>query len=224
MTLPTIGIITHSHPHLKTEQVVESFVRQGYTLRIYALPFKHRKPRSVLLHHRPDQSTGLHPEQLASKHQIEYIRCETDTDVDSLCDVYHVLVGSIISSDCIEGKKIINCHPGIIPAVRGLDAFKWCIYDQQPLGITLHYIDQEVDKGEIISIVPTSVYKTDSIESLARRHYENELDVTSNFERYLSHPVNEYASIPEGDQHMRMGREKEVELEDRFNQYLRHLS
>ncbi|MBL0702729.1 MAG: hypothetical protein JJV95_01925 [Sulfurospirillum sp.] len=32
-------------------------------------------------------------------------------------------------------------------------------------------IDKEVDAGDMISIIPTEIYKTDSLEILSRRHY-----------------------------------------------------
>jgi phosphoribosylglycinamide formyltransferase-1 len=103
----------------------------------------------------------------------------------------------------VRGKKIINCHPGILPAVRGLDAFKWTIYEMKPLGVTLHYIDEEVDSGEIISVIPTPIFITDDLETLARRHYENEIYVLSNFEEYLNRPVNPFLGIESGAPHIK---------------------
>jgi len=215
-----IGIIACDYPHLKTEQVIQSFLRRGYQLKVYALPFEQRKPRDVLFQHRPIQTAGQHTGAIAKAHGIEYVRCENDTEIDSSCDIYHVLVGKIISAECIEGKRIINCHSGIIPAVRGLDAFNWAIYDMLPMGVTLHYIDAEVDKGEIISVVPTHVYADDTMESLARRHYENELDVIADFEERSKYPWNEYAEIETLPAHKRMGIEKQRALNERFHRYI----
>ncbi len=118
------------------------------------------------------------------------------------------------------GKRIINCHPGIIPALRGLDAFKWSIYEMKPLGVTLHFIDEEVDSGEIIAVVPTNVYKTDSISTLARRHYENEIDVMVRFDEYLSNPINPFKNISPGEPKKRMPIEKEKQLAEKFYEYI----
>ena len=41
-------------------------------------------------------------------------------------------------------------------------------------------VDKEVDKGEIINIQHTPVFSQDSIQILARRHYELEIDMLSN--------------------------------------------
>jgi phosphoribosylglycinamide formyltransferase-1 len=89
----------------------------------------------------------------------------------------------------------------------------------KPLGITLHYIDAQVDAGEIIAIVPTNIYKTDSFATLARRHYENEIDCISNFAYYLKNPQNPFSAIEAAESSMRMSIEKERELARRFSDY-----
>jgi phosphoribosylglycinamide formyltransferase-1 len=216
----TIGLITYHYPHLKTEQVLQHLIKMPYKYKIFALPFIPRKQRIVLFPHRPEQTNAVVPEILAQKHNIPYIRCEKDTDIDDSCDMYLILGAGLISAECIEGKCIINCHPGIIPAVRGLDSFKWAIYEMKPLGITLHYIDAETDAGEIISIIPTNVYKTDSISTLARRHYENEIYCVSNFLWYMRHPENRYRDIQKNESKMRMSVEKESEMAKSFSKYI----
>jgi len=219
-----IGVITYDYPHLKTEQVLHSFIKKGYALKIYGLPFAPRKARRVIFQHRPNQTNATHPATIAQKHGIEYVGCWGDQDIDSGCDVYHVLIGRIISEECLVGKRIINCHPGILPAVRGLDAFKWAIYKDNPLGVTLHYIDKDVDRGEIIAVESTAVYASDTIETLARRHYENEIEMTSNFKYYMA-PASNDCPRAEGKRHMRMGPGIESRVLKSFGRYVRrHMS
>jgi phosphoribosylglycinamide formyltransferase-1 len=218
--LKTIGLITYHYPHLKTEQVLQHLIKMPFKYKIFALPFLPRKQRAILIPHRPEQADAVAPEVLAQKHKIPYIRCEKDADIDSFCDMYLILGAGLISAQCIKGKKIINCHPGIIPTVRGLDSFKWAVYEMQPLGITLHYIDAETDAGEIISIMPTNVYKTDSLSTLARRHYENEIYCLSNFVWYIQNPENKYKCIKRGESKKRMPIEKEAETARIFTRYI----
>lgn len=220
MRIKKVGLITYHFPHLKTEQVLQRLLKQNYELIMFALPYTPRKPRKTLFNHRPTQSDAVAPQIMAEKHGIPYIVCEKDTDIHSSCDVYLILGAGILSPSCINGKKIINCHPGIIPAVRGLDAFKWAIYDMKPLGVTLHYISAEVDAGEVIAIVPTNVYITDSLATLARRHYENEIDCLSRFRDYLENPQNPFAGIEADEPKRRMPLEKEKELFRRFELYV----
>lgn len=116
---------------------------------------------------------------------LKYVQCDSDKEINNECEFYLITGSGILSADCVNNKKIINCHPGIIPAVRGLDAFKWSIFDMQPIGNTLYYINENIDSGEIISIVQTPIFITDSLETFARRHYEMEINVLSNFHSFL---------------------------------------
>jgi phosphoribosylglycinamide formyltransferase-1 len=221
MQIKTVGLITYHYPHLKTEQVLQRLLSfdESFEFRMYALPFSPRKPRETLFHHRPDQSNAVAPQAMAEKHKIPYFICENDIDVDNSCDVYLVLGAGILSAKCVAGKKIINCHAGIIPSSRGLDSFKWAIYDLKPLGITLHYIDAQVDAGEIISVVPTNVYASDSLATLARRHYENEIDALSRFTDFLDKPRNPYKGIEVGEPRKRMPLGHQRELARIFPDY-----
>jgi len=216
-----IGLITYDFPHLKTEQLLQHYIKiVDINFKIFALPYVERKERVTLFPHRPISKDAVAPEVIAEKHKIPYIKCKKDTDIDNFCDLYLILGSGIISSKAISGKRIINCHPGIIPVCRGLDAFKWAIYNMQPLGITLHYIDEKIDAGEIISVVTTNVYKTDSVITLARRHYENEINCMANFIEHINFPKNPYKDIEIAENRMRMPIEKERELARMFEKYI----
>ncbi|ODN30588.1 formyltransferase family protein [Fervidobacterium thailandense] len=214
-----IGLITYHYPHLKSEQVLLKLLRKGYNMKIYALPYVPRKTRSALLNHRPDQSKAIPAYEIAERYKIPYSFVMNDREIQNDCDIYLILGAGILSEECVKGKRILNCHPGIIPAVRGLDAFKWAIYDMKPLGVTLHFIDENVDAGEIVAIIPTDVYQSDTLETLARRHYENEIDVLANFEYYLSNPSNPFKDIPEGEPKRRMPISIEEQLLKKFEDY-----
>lgn len=59
----------------------------------------------------------------------------------------------IISQEIIDIFKgnIVNIHNSCLPWNRGADPNLWSIVDGTPRGVTLHYIDSGLDKGEIIS-------------------------------------------------------------------------
>lgn len=219
--MSTIGVVTYHYPHLKTEQVMLNLLSKYDASRfsIYALPFTPRKERTIQINHRPDMSRSVPPELLAKKHGIPYTPVASDAEIPNGHDMYLILGAGILSKEFVTGKKTINCHPGVIPAVRGLDAFKWSIYEMKPLGVSLHYIDEEVDAGEVISIIPTDVYKTDTFETICRRHYETELNLVCDFERYMREPVNPFKGIAVGEPHRRMGQETEAEMIRRFEEY-----
>lgn len=213
-----IGIITYNTNHLKTEQILLRLIGR-YEIKVYALPFTQRPPRTVLFHHRPDQSTAVHPRDICQQYGLPFIPVENDAQIDNSCELYLITGAGILSAKCLQGKQVLNGHPGVIPAARGLDAFKWSIYNLLPLGVTLHFIDEQIDAGEIISIVSTPVFPSDTLESLARRHYENEIQILSQFERYLNHPQNPFADIAHGESTYRMKTEQEAVLPERFKDY-----
>jgi len=219
--MKTIGIITYDYPHLKTEQVLLNLLTKykPEQFELFALPFVPRKERSIQIIHRPDMSKSVLPELIARAHGITYTPVAHDYDIPGGLDLYLVSGAGILSAEFVKNKKTINTHPGIIPAVRGLDAFKWAVYEMKPLGVSLHYIDETVDAGEIISVIPTDVFKTDTFETLCRRHYENEVQMTSNFEYYLQHPVNIFPDIESCAPHRRMSLATEIEMIARFEEY-----
>lgn len=220
MKIATVGLITYDVAHLKTEQVLQKLLHRPFEYRMYALKFQARKPREVVFHHRPNQSEAVHGKALAERHGIPYKVCESDLDIASGCDVYLVLGAGLLSPECIADKKILNCHAGIIPSSRGLDAFKWAIYHGKPLGVSLHYIDANVDDGDLVAVVPTPVYRGDSLETLARRHYENELDVMGRFDHFLAKPSNPCADLTKDEPTMRMPRGKERQLAEKVEGYV----
>jgi len=88
-----VGLITYDYPHLKTEQVLIRLLRKNYKYKIFALPFVERKPREVIIQHRPNQFEAVAPEVIAQKHGIEYYRVENDKEIDDSCDIYLILGG-----------------------------------------------------------------------------------------------------------------------------------
>ena len=219
MAARKIGLIAYREPHRKTEEVLQRLLGYDYELTIYTLPFISRPHREAFFAHRPKQSISVRPGDIARKHGIPYYEYEKDTDIPANSEIYLVLGANILSEECTDRLKIINCHPGVIPAARGLDSFKWAIYMRKPLGVTLHYLDGNVDAGEIISIIPTNVYQSDSLESLSRRHYQNEIDSLVRFETYLFDPINIFSSVSADSARMRMPLAKERELPGLFIEY-----
>ncbi len=47
----------------------------------------------------------------------------------------------------------LNAHPGILPEYKGLDSIYWASYhkDYENIGVTVHFVDEGIDTGNIIS-------------------------------------------------------------------------
>lgn len=69
---------------------------------------------------------------------------------------------------------ILNCHWGLLPKFRGMDTAVWAEWENQPTGITLHYMDVGVDTGPVISHKPV---RRDTGESF--KHFKEGLEVLS---------------------------------------------
>lgn len=58
----------------------------------------------------------------------------------------------IIKKDIIDKfiNKIINLHISLLPYNRGADPNLWSYLENTPKGVTIHYIDEGLDTGDII--------------------------------------------------------------------------
>jgi phosphoribosylglycinamide formyltransferase 1 len=223
-----IGLIGYDHAHLKTEQVLHRLLLKNQSgigprleVKLLALPFTSRPLRKVLFAHRPDQEKSVPTRELAVRHRLDFVPCTYDS-IPDVADLYLIAGAGIFSASAIGQKKIFNAHPGIIPLARGLDAFKWSILAGVPLGVTLHTIDAEIDAGEVLAIVRTPVFPSDSLDTLARRHYELELDVFGEFLTFLEGKAKASLPVyPESPPRMRMPIDIEKQMIAKFEEYKR---
>ncbi len=63
-------------------------------------------------------------------------------------------------------KGCINFHPGYLPYNRGMNPNVWPIVEGTPAGVTLHYIDDGIDTGDIVSRKKVKVEPFDTAETL----------------------------------------------------------
>jgi methionyl-tRNA formyltransferase len=47
-------------------------------------------------------------------------------------------------------RGVLNVHPGILPKYRGSCCCEWAIYNDDPVGVTAHFMDEGLDSGPII--------------------------------------------------------------------------
>lgn len=72
-------------------------------------------------------------------------------------------------------QKIINIHPSLLPAFPGLQVQQKALdYGAKISGCTVHFVDDGVDTGPIISQAVVPIHPDDSAESLAARILEQE--------------------------------------------------
>ncbi len=56
----------------------------------------------------------------------------------------------------------INSHPGYLPDVRGNNPYIWAIIHDLPQGCSIHFIDENIDTGDILlrEEIPAKTYKS----------------------------------------------------------------
>jgi phosphoribosylglycinamide formyltransferase-1 len=72
-------------------------------------------------------------------------------------------------------NKIINIHPALLPAYGGKNMYGSRVHQavidagETESGITIHYVDEQYDRGEILFQARCSVLPDDTPETLAKR-------------------------------------------------------
>ncbi len=68
--------------------------------------------------------------------------------------------------------KTINCHAGKLPFYRGRNVLNWAlINDEKEFGITVHYVDDGIDTGDIILQKVFPITDEDDYSTLLHRAY-----------------------------------------------------
>jgi methionyl-tRNA formyltransferase len=93
----------------------------------------------------------------------------------------------------LAGDGVINCHMGILPKYKGMDLPEWCILENAPdqLGLTLHFMDQGIDTGDILKKVKIPLGDHKSIKSLRAAFEPIMVDsMVSTVDDYLNGRIN----------------------------------
>ena len=97
-----------------------------------------------------------------------------DKKIDLVCLAGYMLM---LSSEFINQyfNKIINIHPSLLPSFKGahgiMDAFN---YGVRVTGVTVHFVENELDTGPIISQEAVFVNEGETIEDLEKKIHEAE--------------------------------------------------
>lgn len=120
-----------------------------------------------------DASRVFDGSQLARAESIEAIRqLKPQIGVSAL-------FGYILRKELLDllPEGCVNLHPALLPYNRGAFPNVWSIVDRTPAGTTIHYIDESVDTGDIISQREVAVEPLDTGESLYNKLEQASLDL-----------------------------------------------
>ena len=92
---------------------------------------------------------------------------EAQVDLVVLAGFMRILKGELLKA--FEGR-VINIHPSLLPSFPGLEACQQALdYGVKFTGATVHFVDQGIDSGPIISQETVPVLDDDTPQSLHER-------------------------------------------------------
>lgn len=174
-----IGVITYDHPHRKTQDLLMHLRLRGYSdVRVLAIPWVERRNFVPLFNLKPEPYSYT-PDRLCSRLGFDFYKLESVDHIDAQVRDNIILIAGapILPANLVDSNIVINAHCGYLPKVRGLDALKWAIYYDEPIAVTTHIIDAEIDIGKKIERREVPLYSTDDLYGVAMRQYELEIQM-----------------------------------------------
>lgn len=107
-------------------------------------------------------------------HDAEVVAALKNADADLVCLAGYM---RLLSADFVRAfpGRILNIHPSLLPAFPGLDAQKQAFEaGTQMTGCTVHFVDDQLDHGQIILQKTVPVLPGDDVDRLSARILEQE--------------------------------------------------
>lgn len=150
------------------EGVIERLVAEGINVRLVLVPVK----QSARLKVSVARLTGLniHIIEIKTSDLSQVLSAQTE------CHLLSVGFPFIIPKSIYSRHKIaLNIHPTLLPKYRGPTSGAYILINREmESGSTVHFLDEEADKGDIIAQSNVILTPFDTIRSLQRKVYEKE--------------------------------------------------
>ena len=115
------------------------------------------------------------PSKDAYETEILKVLCEKGIDLIALAG-YMRIVGSVLIQ--AYPQRILNVHPALLPAFKGAHAIRDAFeYGARVTGVTVHFVDEQIDHGPIILQKEVPILAKDTLESLEKRIHQAEYDI-----------------------------------------------
>ena len=107
-----------------------------------------------------------------AEHRMELILREWRPDIIALAGFMRVLSPAFVNGFC---RRIVNIHPSLLPNYPGLNAIRRSYEaNEATVGITVHFVDDGVDTGEIIRQETLARREGETLTELETRMHELE--------------------------------------------------
>lgn len=181
-----LAVFCYDFPHKKTQDVLWRLWIEGFGVDcVLAAERRDLVQAPSSLRVKPRHVDLVHPrmiaERLGAPYHVLSHSSERAAEIIRNHGVDLGVIGGarILRGDVLDAPSlgILNLHPGLIPEVRGLDALKWAILTDAPLGVTAHLIDERVDAGRILLRERIGLKADDTLVDVWLRLHETEIEI-----------------------------------------------
>lgn len=122
------------------------------------------------------KSVNFNPGQFESRQQYdkELLVLLKNEKIDLIIMAgYLLLIGPEIIKEF--PRRIINIHPALLPSFKGTHGIRYAFdYGVKVTGVTVHFVEEELDAGPIISQEAVIIAEDDTIETLEEKIHKIE--------------------------------------------------
>ncbi|MFO7793348.1 MAG: formyltransferase family protein [Candidatus Nanohaloarchaea archaeon] len=95
----------------------------------------------------------------------------------------HIVPKEIID---IPEKGIVNLHPSYLPYNRGAHPYIWPLIEETPAGVSVHFMNENLDEGPLIARREVEIRSDDNAKSLRDRLMKHQAEIfKENWEKIL---------------------------------------
>lgn len=107
---------------------------------------------------------------------MELVNCIKDLNLDYIILAWwpFIIKEPIIS---LPTKGVLNFHPSYLPFNRGKHSNFWSIVEDSPFGVTIHFVDNSIDGGDIVFQKRIFTTFEDTGETLYRKAQASMIDL-----------------------------------------------
>lgn len=109
----------------------------------------------------------------------------------------HILKQNILDAPRIG---VLNVHPSLLPAYRGCTTMEWCVYNDEPIGNTAHFMNAAIDEGPIIAQESYWFKKSDGYTDIRSKLYQSNVQLMARtLHRIIKENITPQSLPPQGE-------------------------
>lgn len=150
-------------------------------------------------------------DDLANPKVVEQL-CRMSLDLGLLAWWPYILRGPVLS---VTRLGFLNFHPSLLPYCRGKDPNFWAIVEGKSFGVTIHWVSERIDGGDIAFQAEIPVSWEDTGETLYKKAQQRIIDLF--IENYPRIKSGDIPRIPQSDADATFHRRSELDEVSRID-------